>query len=199
MFHKFITVIILILTAVLMVHAQEMQKGEMSPMPPQPLQDEWHQWLIGEWEGTTDGNMGKTRDWMKIDWGPGKQFLVMHYKGKTTEVNPDMLSKAAKKMNMPEAQLKEMMMQDYLGLGVTTVNPKTGELMGYWFDSYRDISEGQGTREGNATTMTWSSAAMGSMTRTVERVSEDEMKIKMHGKDPSGLEYDGTSVMKRKK
>ncbi len=199
MLYKSVLMLLVLLFMAVSVFAQEMEEGEMDMAPPQPLSNDWHQWLIGEWKGTSETNMGKTKDWMKIEWGPGKQFLVMHYKGKTTEVNQETLSQAAEKMNMPREQLKEMMMQDYYGLGITSLDPKTGEPMGYWFDSYRDISKGSGTLKDDKSKMTWTSEAMGSMTRVVEKVSKDKMTVKMHGKDPSGMEWSGTAEMTRVK
>ncbi len=178
---------------------QEAEKGDAPTGPPKPLNDEWHRWLIGEWEGSSETNMGKTRDWMKVEWGPSKQFLVVHYKGKTTEINPKAIAEASEKMDMPKEEMEAMMKEDYYGLGVMTLNPRTGEPMGFWFDSYRDISKGSGTLEKGKSTMSWSSEAMGSMTRIMHKTGEDKMKVKMHGKDPSGMEWSGTSVMTRTK
>ncbi len=199
--HRLSLLLVIIFLLALPLAAQESEKSEegMSMMPPKPLADDWHKWLVGEWEGESETTMGKTKDWMKVEWGPGKQFLVMHYKGKTIEVNEEMAAKAAEQMNMPMEQFKKMMMQDYYGLGVTTVNPQNGELMGYWFDSYRDISQGSGELKDSKSTMTWKSSAMGSMKRIVEKVSKDKMKVKMHGKDPAGMEWEGTATMQRKK
>ncbi|MBD3226355.1 MAG: hypothetical protein GF313_16620 [Caldithrix sp.] len=199
MIYRALLTISAVLVLIFSVNAQEQQEESTPPGPPQPLNDSWHQWMIGEWKGTSESNMGKTKDWMKVEWGPGKQFLIMHYKGKTTEVKEDALKQAAKKMNMPQDKMKEMMMEDYYGIGIMTLNPQTGEPMGYWFDSYRDISKGSGTMEDGKSTMTWTSKAMGTMKRVVKKVNEEKMTIKMHGQDPSGMEWSGSSVMQRVK
>ena len=40
-----------------------------SNAPPPQLSDEMHTWMIGEWAGTTESNMGTSKDWEKMEWG----------------------------------------------------------------------------------------------------------------------------------
>jgi hypothetical protein len=197
---KSVIVLMCVLMLSLAVFAQESETSPQSDMPmtpPQPLNNDWQNWLIGEWQGTSESTMGKSDDWMKIEKGIDGQFLIMHYTGKTIEIKPDALKQMAKEMNISEDQAKEIAHQEYKGLGITTVNPMSGEIMGYWFDSYRDVSEGKGSYEGNTSTITWTSKYMGTMKRTTEKLGDNKMKITFSGKDTKGNPYEGSAIMTR--
>ncbi len=206
MYYKLLLAVSIMLLLSLSAFPQEAEVGKdkmstepMEMMPPQPLNNAMLNWLVGEWEGTTETNMGKSEDWMKIEKGLDGQFLLMHYKGKNTEVKDEAMKSMKEQMHMTDEQINEMMQKPYMGMGVITLNPKSGELMGYWFDSYRDVSKGTGTVEAAKSMMTWTSPAMGTMSRTTEKLGPDKMKITIKGKDTSGIEFEGTSMMTRKK
>jgi len=172
--------------------AMEAQDAGESWTPPPSLQNnDWMKWMVGEWEGTTESPMGTSKDWMKMEFALDGQFIIAHLKSEMTSVNKEM----AMQMGMTEEQMKE----PYYGMGVFTVDPKTGESMDYWFDSMRGISTGKGTREGNVETTQWESA-MGSEVRTLEKKGENDMvmtfKMTMHGMDQA---MEGKTVLKRKK
>lgn len=161
-------------------------------MMPAPLNnDPWMKWLAGEWEGTTESPMGTSKDWMKLEFALDGQFLIAHLKSETVTVNKEM----AMQMGMTEEQMKA----PYYGMGVFTIDPRTGESVDYWFDSMRGISSGKGKREGNVETTHWESA-MGSEVRTLEKKGENDMvmtfKMTMPGSDAA---MEGKTVLKRKK
>jgi len=144
--------------------------------PPAPLQDDFYDWMIGEWEGTTESTAGKAADEMKVDWDLEHPFADMHYK---------------QKMGEGAAALV------YKGRGMLTVNPQSKEYIGHWFGSFRDISTGKGTRTGNKVTMTWEGGA-GPETRTIEKVSDDKMVMTFKGVGADGKEMSGTTTLTRK-
>lgn len=171
--------------------AMEAQDAAESWTPPPSLKNnDWMKWMVGEWEGTTESPMGTSKDWMKVEFALDGQFVIAHMKSEMTSVNKEM----AMQMGMTEEQMKE----PYYGMGVFTVDPKTGEAIDYWFDSMRGISTGKGMREGNVETTKWESA-MGSETRTLEKKGENDMvmtfKMTMHGMDQA---MEGKTVLKRK-
>jgi len=174
---------------------QEKMMDEMPDMkPPQPLSGDWYNWMIGEWEGTSKSAMGVTKDWIKFEWGLDQQFVVMHYKGETVEANEEMMKGMQEQMNMSDEDMEMMMQMPYKGMGVVTKDPKTGESMGYWFDNWRTVSEGTGKMDGaNKMTMVWK-GAMGTETRTTEKVSENKMKVTFKSSGPMG-EFEGTSEL----
>jgi hypothetical protein len=161
--------------------------------PPGPLQDDLYSWMVGNWEGSTEGTMGKMNDEMEVDWDLGHQFIGINYKSKIAETDPAKLEAMAKASGMSKEQLQ----MPYKGKGVMTMNPQTKEYLGYWFDINRSVSVGKGAREGNKITMTWESP-MGNEVRTVEKISEDKLVMAFKGKDAQGNEMSGTTTMMRK-
>lgn len=171
--------------------------GEMPEMtPPKPLSSDWYNWMVGEWEGWTESPMGKTKDWMKIEWALDKQYLTIHYKGETVEPNEEAMKGWQEQMNMSDEDMKKMMEMPYKGMGVVTKDPKTGDGIGYWFDNWRSVSKGRGKMEGdNKGTMVWESA-MGTETRTTERVGENKMVVNFKSSGPMG-DWEGKSELTR--
>jgi hypothetical protein len=162
--------------------------------PPQPLADDLFSWMIGDWEGSTTSPMGKSQDMQKIEWGLDKQFIMVHVTAKQTEVNQE----AMKAYKMSKEDMDKMMAMPYKGMGPMTINPQTGEIVGYWFDNWRGSYKGTGKREGNKITIQWE-GTMGTSERTIEKVSDDKMVQTFKEKDPSGNVVEGRTESTRKK
>jgi hypothetical protein len=165
--------------AVLPVAAQEKEadkkamSGEMaSMMPPQPLNDEWFNWLVGEWEGWSDSPQGKTQDWEEFEMGLDGQFLFVESKSVMGNIT-------------------------YTGMGAITVHPQSGERLGYWIDNFRGMYEGKGKLEGNTITMEWL-GNQGTYNETIEKLSDNKYKINWSFTDPRGNKNDGTKEMTKK-
>ncbi|NIR47654.1 DUF1579 domain-containing protein [candidate division KSB1 bacterium] len=159
----------------LMAQEQEMAKSEMEEhAAPPPLDDEWSNWMVGEWEGTSEGPMGKSKDWMKCQKGLDGQFLIIHWKGKMDNG------------------------MTYEGRGASTIHPMSGKVMGYWIDSMRGMYEGEGKREGNKLTMEWTGST-GTAVRITEKISDDKFVVTEKMTMPDGSTMEGTSEMTRKK
>ena len=140
--------------------------------PPPPLDAKHFGWLVGEWSGGSDTPMGKTKEWMKCEMGLGGQFLLMQYK-------------------------MESDMGPFTGMGALTIGPD-GNIKGMWIDSWRNISNGTGTRDGDQTTMTWT-GAMGSQTRVMKRISNDKYVEDVTMSGPDGSTMHATAEMTRVK
>ncbi len=177
---------------------KDMAAEAMSMAPPPPLADDFFTWMIGEWEGWTTSSMGKSQDWQKIEWGLDKQFTIMHYTGKTTEMNPEFMKGMMESAKMSKADMDKMKNMVYKGMGVMTLNPMNNEFAGHWFDNWRATATGKGKREGNIITTTWESP-MGTEMRTIEKVSEDKMVMTFKMKDSTGKETEGRTEFIRKK
>lgn len=176
---------------------KEMAKEEMPSMaPPKSLDDDWSKWIVGEWEGQTETAMGKHQDWMKVELGLDNQFLITKYKSKMLEMTPEQMQAMKETMPMSDEDLKKMKEMVYNGLGLQTINPMTGEIVGYWFDSWRGIYKGTGKREGNKTTTTWE-GPMGSSTRTVEKVNDNKIVVTFTETMPNGKVMEGRSELTR--
>jgi hypothetical protein len=130
--------------------------GQM-PSPPKPLDTPMTKWMLGEWEGYMNSPMGKSQEWMACSMGLNDQFMLIEGSTKTGTMN-------------------------YHGMGALTVDPKTGDTVGYWIDNFRGMFEGNGKEEGNKVVMEWS-GNKGKSTRIMEKVGPDKMKIteEMHG------------------
>ncbi len=145
--------------------------GAQDMAPPPPLDDSHFGWLIGEWQGTNETPMGTVKEWVKYEMGVGGQFVLIDYKNESD-------------------------MGTFTGKGALTVS-QDGSIKGVWFDSWRTISNGKGTREGKTTKMVWD-GAMGKQTRVMERIGDDTYVEKITMSTPQG-EMQATSEMKRVK
>ena len=107
----------------------------MSMALPKPLADDLFTWMVGEWEGWSTSPMGKSQDWQKIEWSLDNQFVTTHYTAKHTEVNQEEMKKWSESMKMSKEDMDKMKDMVYKGMGPMTINPQTGEIVGYWFDN----------------------------------------------------------------
>lgn len=146
--------------------------GAQDYAPPPPLDDKHFGWLIGEWEGWSESPMGKSKDWMKCEMGLGGQFMLMHYKNESD-------------MGM------------FTGMGAMTIGPD-GNIKAVWIDSWRSISSGTGTRDGDKTRMVWE-GPMGQHVRVMTKVGDDKYVEEITMTGPDGGEMHAKSEMTRVK
>jgi len=144
-----------VLCFILPVVAQDEMKEEAGMgaemMPPPALDDEFLSWLVGEWEGTSEGTMGMSKDNYKMSIGLNSQFLLM-------EVNSDMNG------------------TPFTGMGAVTL-AQDGSLAGYWIDSYRLMAAGKGSREGDVETIVWTDQMGGVYTRVTKKIDENTFEV----------------------
>lgn len=161
---------VLLLITFMPLLAQEENTG--MPVTKLPdLDDEFLNWMVGTWEGNTVSEMGKTKDVMKCELGTGNQFLIMNY----TSVAE----------NMPE----------FTGVAVITKDAE-GKYKGFWYDSWRSMTTGSGTGEGNKSTMTWQTPS-GKYVRTTERIDDNTIHITGVMTGPDGKEKISEAELKR--
>lgn len=141
--------------------------------PPPPITDKALTWMVGEWEGSTTGTMGGSKDKMSGRMGLNGQFLMMQY-------DADMGEGGA-----------------MTGMAAITFNQEGG-LVGYWIDTNRTMAHGTGKIEGNKMTIVWK-GPMGDYTRVTEKISDDEYKVHGYVTMPDGSKMEASSVMKRVK
>jgi hypothetical protein len=182
----------------LLAQEKEMAKEAVPMTPPKPLEDDFHKWMIGEWEGWSTSSMGKAQDWQKIEWGLDNQFVVVHYTSKWMEMNQEFMKAMSEATKMSKEDMEKMKNMVYKGMGLFTLHPMSSDFNGYWFDNWRGAYKGTGKREGDKVTTTWESP-MGAETRTIEKISEDNMVMTFKVKDPTGKEVEGRTELTRKK
>ena len=133
--------------------------AEMEMGPPPALDNDYMNWMVGQWEGVGESPMGKSEIKMSCQMGLGGQFMMTEYNSKSE-------------------------MGDFSGVGAMTLSQE-GDVKGFWIDSMRTMAQGKGTRDGNKVTVVWE-GGMGKMTRTTEMVSEDKMVVTSVYETPQG-------------
>ena len=56
-------------------HQKDSEQSRPSSFQPKPLDDEWSRWLVGEWEGSVESDVGTGKLWTKTDFGLNGQFF----------------------------------------------------------------------------------------------------------------------------
>ena len=158
---------VLFLFLILGVCLVNAQEGMQAP---EPLTDAFLKSYLGKWQGATKSEMGESEDVMDCWMALNDQFVIINYKSTSPAMN-------------------------YEGMGAVTIDPQSGQVLGYWIDSMRDMSKGVGKIEGNKLIMEWTSK-MGTGTRTEELV-DNKLHVTSKWKMPDGSVMESTSDFQR--
>jgi len=195
------------------------ESGSVS-FQPKPLDDQWSKWAVGQWEvtgGESDflgahlDDLGESNKKVTaectVKLGLNGQFLIMESRTNINEITDEQkkqTKESLKKMtNASDEVLERYLSMPYEALGIYTIDQKTGEVIGYLFESQRCTAQGRGKRQGNKQIMEWvwsSGAAKGTTgISTMEKISDD----KATGTDeyilPNGHKLEEKYEMIRKK
>jgi len=153
---------------------KEMTKDiKSSSFQPEPLDDDWSKWLVGEWKGIVRLGGMKSEACREIELGLNGQFLITKHEHKVTNEEIQELKKI---MHISDEDVKKYQSLPFKYLEIWTIDPKNGEVIGYLFDSMRCVAEGKGKHQGNKEIMEWQWFAQGqgaSSIRIMEKVSDD--------------------------
>jgi len=193
--------VILVLTSCT-TSQREKTDHEKSPsvFQPKPLDDEWSQWIVGEWEGSVEGNAGQ--GWsVTIELALNGQFLVFRSQADLTTMPPEQIQYLKEHNRATDEAIERFRSMPFRELDVYTVDPRSGGIIGYLFDSLRCVAEGRGKRQGDKEVMDWQWSVGGqeTSTRVTERVSEDECIITQKDTSPDGTVTEGKARMTRSK
>ena len=158
---------------------------------PKPLDDEWNKWLVGEWkvvsgESSLADESGKVGQidldeqgagGFKIELGLNGQFLIMKSRAETGEMSPDQIKYFKDTLNYSDEEIERLKSNPYKAMLIHTIDPKTGEVIGYLFDSLRCIAQGRGGRQGNKEIIEWewSATAQGATSVSIiEKINDDK-------------------------
>jgi len=216
--------IVLLIVMVSMASCAKMQQKEMvkesgSPsFQPEPLDDEWSKWLVGEWEasgGHTDFlgddveepnelNREQTGSpWFKAELALNGQFLIITNQGAIAMGDlPDEQMQHLKEMTgASDEEIKRFLSMPYRSLLIYTIDTKTGDIVEYYFDSLRAIAEGRGRVEGNKQTTKWQWPISGDVTSVSirERPSDDKLAETWMHTMSDGKKMEEKLVLTRKK
>lgn len=171
-------------------------EAKRSPFFPQPLQDEWSRWIVGEWQGTGEGDAGKGRGTARYELALGGQFLICRGESEITGLDPDFLKKH---LHASDEEIERFRREGYRMMEVYTVDPRTGEVVAFLFDSLRCVATGRGRREGFRETVEWEWRTGGKSTRITERDGPDGMRIIERTSNPDGSVMEDKGEMVRRK
>jgi hypothetical protein len=177
------------------------KENRPSAFLPKPIDDDWSKWLVGEWEGSGESNAGKGKGRVQIELGLNGQFLIMKGEAEITKITPEQKQYLKETLHASDEEVKRFQSSTFKSLEIHTIDPKTGEIIGYLFDSLRCIAKGRGKREGNKEIMKWewSGAGQGTSIRIKEKVSDDKLIITEKYTLPDGSTMEDKGEMTRKK
>jgi hypothetical protein len=187
--------LVMSITLPIMGQNQDDAKGVNRPMfLPKPLDDEWTKWIIGEWEGAGDSTAGKGMGRTKIELGLNGQFLIFTGKANITEINAEYLKK---NMHASDEEIQRFKNSPYKALEIYTVDQKSGDIVGYLFDSLRCTAHGRGKREANKEIIDWQWTNGHKSTRITEKISDDKMAVIERTPMPDGSIMEDKGEMTR--
>jgi hypothetical protein len=186
---------------------KSVQESEPSLVPPKPLDDEWSRWLIGEWESSGESDLPGFKSWVKgtgrvkAELGVGGQFLVMTKQGEVAQLSDEYVQYLRQSMRSSEDQIEKLRAMKFAEVDYRTIDPRTGGIVAYLFDSWRCVATGTGTCDGNKEVIEWkwSAGGQGTSVRTTERVSEDKFIVTEKYTLPDGGTMEDRAQMVRKK
>jgi len=181
---------------------KEKEMAEISGPPsfqPKPLDDEWSKWLVGEWKGTVGLSGMKSEAWREIELGLNGQFLITKHEHK---VSNEEIQELKKITHISDEDIKRYQSLPFKYLEIRTIDPKNGEVIGYFFDSMRRVAEGKGKLQGNKEIVEWQWFDQGqgfSNISIMEKVSDDRFITTKKYILPDGSTMEGKVEMTRKK
>jgi hypothetical protein len=195
---KRLSVILLVMTVSIASCVSNQKKTpDKNNMPslesPKAIDDDWSKWLVGDWQGTAKSDFGEHKDWvtgkcrLNIEFALNGQFLVRKGRSQITGLSDEYV-KQLKGQHLSDSQIDKIRSSTFESMEVYTIDPNSGEIVGYLFDSLRCIAKGAGKREGNKEIMNWvwSGQGQGTSTRITEKVSDDKFITTEKYKMPDG-------------
>ena len=196
-------VVMVSLTSCAINEEKEMAKESGSTsFQPKPLNDDWFKWLVGQWEGSFESDVGTGKIRTKIELGLNGQFLIMKTEAKTTEITDEQRQYLREILGASDEDIKRYRSSTSKELQIHTVDPKTGERIGYLFDSFRCVAEGRGRRQGNKEIIEWkwSVIAQGATSvRIIEKINDNKFTLNHKYILPNGNKMEDKVEFTRKK
>jgi hypothetical protein len=164
---------------------KSVERSVPSLVPPKGLDDEWSRWLIGEWESSAESDLPGFKNWVKgtgrvkAELGVGGQFLIVRKQGKVAHISEEYLQHLRQSVHASEDEIEKLRKMKFEEVDFRTIDPRTGGILAYLFDSWRCVATGAGKREGNKEIIEWkwSAGGQGTSIRTTERISDDKLVV----------------------
>ena len=186
---------------------EQENKGVISLGQPQGLDDEWSRSLVGEWESSGESDLAGFQCWVKgtgrvkMELGVGGQFLVVSKQGQVAQISDEYLQYLRQNVHASEEEVEKLRRMKFAAVEYFTIDPRTGGIVAYVFDSWRCVATGAGRREGNREIMewTWSAGGQGTSVRTTQRVGKSRLVVTETYRLPDGGTMEDRVQMVRKK
>ena len=181
--------------------AREAKSSDTFSFQPEPLDDDWSRWLVGEWGGLAESHAGMARIRTKIELGLNGQFLIMRGEARITDITDEQRQYLRDTLGASDEDIERYRRSTFKELQIHTIDPKTGTVNGYLFDSMRCIAQGRGQRQGNRETIewTWSANAQGARSvRVIERIGDNKFTLHHKYTLPNGHEMADKIEMTRR-
>jgi hypothetical protein len=178
---------------------EDVEKPAHARFLPPPLRDAWTRWLVGRWEGIGTSDAGRGRGTVTVELAVNGQFLIQRGEAEITEIAPEQRQYLKKYAHATDEEIDRFGSLPFRSLEVFTVDQKTGEYVGYLFDSLRCVASGRGKLEGNRLVMEWKWSTGHTSTRITERLGDDKLKMVERIRMPDGTFMEEGGEMTRVK
>jgi len=178
------------------------EESKPSSFQPEPLDDEWSKWLVGQWEGSFESDVGTGKILMKIEFGLNGQFLIMKSEAEITEITDKQRQYLKETLYASDEYIEKSQNSIFKEQYIQTIDPTTGERIGYFFDSQRCIATGKGKLKGNKEIMewVWSVIAQGNTSVSIiEKINDNKIILNHKYTLPYGIKMEAKTEMTRKR
>ena len=179
---------------------KEMAKESVSTsLQPKPLDDEWSKWLVGQWEGSFESDVGTGKTRTKIRFGLNGQFLIMKSEAEITEITDEQRQYLKETLHASDEYIEKSQNSIFEELQIHTIDPMTGEVVGYLFDGLRCIAEGRARRQGNKEIVEWKWSGAAQSVCIIKKINDNKIVLNHKYTLPDGNKMEAKTEMTRKK
>ena len=166
---------------------------------PKPLDDDWFKWLVGQWEGSVEADVGTGKVRTKIEFGLNGQFLIMKSEAEITEITDKQRQYLKETLHASDEYIEKSQNSIFEELQIHTIDPMTGEVVGYLFDGLRCIAEGRARRQGNKEIVDWKWSGAAQSVCIIEKINDNKIVLDHKYTLPDGNKMEAKTEMTRKK
>ncbi len=179
---------------------EKAKESQSASFQPKPLDDGWFKWLVGEWEGTVESDVGTGRVRTKIEFGLNGQFLVMKSEAEIAEITDKQRQYLKETLHASDEYIEKSQNSIFEELQIHTIDPTTGEIVGYLFDGLRCTAEGRARRQGNKEIVEWKWSGSGATSVCViEKISDTKIILGHKYTLPDGNRMEAKTEITRKR
>jgi hypothetical protein len=184
------------------VEPASLKDSGASVLAPKPIEDEWSRRLVGEWDVAGKSDAGTGKGWSKIEMGLNGQFLIMKGEAEVTRISDEQKQFLKKNMHVSDEDIERFQSQPFRDIEVYTIDRKTGETVGFLFDSLRCMAQGRGTHSQNKQIMKWRwncSGQESTSVHTMEIIGDNKIVVTSRITLPDGSIMEEGGEMTRKR